>query len=228
MAWEKKFGQIVGSGPYSYLPSSYAKDEDSNMYRLLLAFMQSWDTEIAFQNIRDEEKEVINAVGQVLEDAAKYWGITPFPAESTENLVTRADKYWAEFEGGGNEDSIKRALYYYVGEDAFTLEWDETPYIYITGPLSTSSGAYWNNAEAKWGADGVRAEEDQYSFWSVDSDTSGFTIIVELPSGSASGAEYDATQYQYWNQSEKRLLLKEVVNLVKPLGIKYRLDIQVR
>ena len=67
MAWEKKFGDIVGSGPYPYLPASFIKDDDSNIYRMLLGIMQAWDTEINLQNIRDEEREVINAVGKYLE-----------------------------------------------------------------------------------------------------------------------------------------------------------------
>jgi hypothetical protein len=229
MAWNKKFGELIGSGPWESIPTSFAKDEDSNLYTLFLAIMSAWDTEKSYQDIRDEERELINAVGKYLEYKAEYWGIIPFPAETTENLTIRADKYWTEFEGGGNEDSIKRALYYYIGEEAFgSVGWDITPHIIITDPREDSTAYYWNDADAKWGADGIRAEEDQYSFWSVETDTSGFGIIVELTSGAASGASYDITQYQYWNQDDKRVLLKEVVNLVKPLGIKYRLDVQVR
>jgi len=229
-AYEKTFGELIGSGPYQYYPSAFFKDDDSNAHRLFLAIMQVYDTLKNYHDIRDEDRELINAVGQPLEDNILYWGMTKFPQETTTNLSTRAEKYWSEFEGGGNEDSIKRAIYHYIGSGAFQSEtWQTTTNIRIEDPSQDGTIYYYNDAGVSlWStiASGPRDETVHYSYWSTNSDAEAFDITIYLISGT-----YDITDtrgYEYWNQTEKRLLLRQVVNLVKPLGIKFRIKVEVR
>ncbi len=229
MAWKKEFGEIVSSGPYKYLPQAFISNEESVLYKILLSLTSSNDRVELRQELRKDEKNIVNAVGQILEYASEYFGVERLPLESTENLVYRASTYWKNFEGGGNKDSIKRVIYSFIGEEAFGYEgWKETQRIKILEPRLSGSISYWNDttsgSTSYWGS--IYTGET-YGYWSsFEEDVYGAEIIIQLVSGTSTDADKERIYYQYWNTDEKKILLKQVIDEIRPLGIRYKITIE--
>jgi len=229
MAWSKDFSEIVSSGVWNYLPQSFVSNEDSVIYKFMMAISCAVDTENIRQDIRNEEKLVVNASDWVLTDASKYFGVYEFPMEDSESLAIRASTYWKSFEGGGNKNSIKRVIYDFIGEGAFGYEgWSETNRIIINEPRLSGLISYWNDVSSGstsyWGSTYNGLEIGYWS--SLEGEIYGAEIIIKLVSGTTSNSIQNRDYYQYWNQEEKKVLLKQVVDEVRPLGIRYKITLQ--
>lgn len=225
MAWNKDFGELVSSGVWKYLPQSFVSDEDSNIYTFMLSVLCAIDLAKVRQTIRQEERTITNATEQALIDAAKYFGVYELPMEDMHSLALRAATSWGTFQGGGNKDSIKQVIHAFIGEDAFEAPWDITSRIVIDELSLSGTVAYWNDEVSKWGS-----SESGILYGAVWNSRAGerygVEITVKLVSGTSEGAIHDREFYQYWDQEEKKILLKQVIDEVRPLGVRYKLNIE--
>jgi len=231
-AWNKDFGEIISSGTISHLPNIFSSTSESNIYKLCLAFDHVIDRVNILQEHRNKGRSIEipfddNAIGEMIEELGKYFGLERIKGEPTDSFINRLSYHWGYFEGGGSSGSIKQTIYYFIGPEAFADSLDNTNAIIISNASGSGTQIYyWNRTpESKWGS-GTTV----YSYWSeTEAQNVGFVIDIYLEYNDYTNLP-QRHHYDYWTttsgsyaeQSERnRIFLKKVIDSVKPLGKTY-------
>lgn len=234
--WNKEFGEIVSSGVTKSLPQAFVSDDTTNIYKVAYAIDVAMDKLANIQLHRDKGRTIEtpysdNAIGSWLDELGRYWGIERLSDEPTDSFINRLTYHWGQFEGGGSSGSLKQTIWYFIGPEAFSGTLETSNEIIISDPTQSGSQIYyWNDVvDSRWGSGAT-----VYSYWrSGEDNLYGFNIDIYIQDN-----EYDTVprrnHFDYWastdedyaDQAERnRVLLKRIIDEVKPLGKTYNLAI---
>jgi len=159
--------------------------------------------------------DLLSASGQDLLYLAETLGIEFF-----ENYIYNAFKQraliWAQNVAGGIPNTIKRSLFYYIGEDAFPDGYDpDTGDRIIIDDISIPAGtAVWGTTAGSTGGEGIWGGFNWGDEDAITDENFKVTVYFNL-----SGASTDRSTYQYWNLDANRISLHKIIDQVKAAGM---------
>lgn len=216
----EEFAWSIASGAISNMAEFIDREQDGGFYDYGQAFDRV--TFRLLKEIRNNRlmkvirvDDLLSASGQDLLYIADTLGIEYF-----ENYIYDAFKQraliWAQNVAGGIPRTIKRSLFYYIGADAFPVDYnpDTGDRIIIDDIFIPSGTAVWGTSagftpgEANWG---------EFNWGDIEALTDeNFKITIYF---NLSGTSTDRSTYQYWNLDVNRASLQKIVDQVKTAGM---------
>lgn len=211
-----EFAWSIASGAIANMPEFFDREQDGGFYD----YGQAFDR-VAFRLLKEirnnritkviRVNDLISASGQDLLYLVETLGLEFF-----ENYIYDAFKQralvWAQNVAGGIPRTIKRSLFYYIGEQAFPSEYDPD-----TGDRIIIEDIFIPSGTALWGTIAGDSEWGNFNWGdqSVLTDENFKITIYFNNSGSAT----DRSTYQYWNLDTNRASLQKIINQVKAAGM---------
>jgi len=216
----EEFAWAIASGAISQMPSFIGREQDAGFYD----FAQAFDR-ISFRLLKEvRNKRMLKVIrvddllsnsGQDLLDLAETLGL-----EFLENYIYDAYKQraliWAQNVSGGIPNTIKRSLYYYIGEDAFPVDYDpDTGDRIIIEDIDLASGtAVWGTSAGGTDGEGIWGG---FNWGDADAITDeNFVVKIYF---NLSGASTDRSTFQYWNLDTNRSSIQKIIDQVKAAGM---------
>ncbi len=225
--FQEEFFWSVTSGSVSQLPEFIGREQDAGVYDYFQAFDR-----IAFRLLKEIRNERLlkairvgdleSASGEDLVNLSKTIGLNLI-----ENYIYDAFKQrtltWARNPEGGTAKTIKRSLFFYIGADAFPVDYDPDTgdRIVIEDIISSASGT------AVWGttAGSTPGDEDWGAFnWGDENQITdeNFQVTVFF---NLSGSITDRSTFHYWSLDANRATLQSIIDEVKAAGLINVLDV---
>lgn len=212
----EEFAWSIASGAIASMPDFFDREQEGGFYDYAQAFDR-----VAFRllkEIRNQRimkvirvNDLISASGQDLLYIAETLGLEFF-----ENYIYDAFKQraliWAQNVAGGIPNTIKRSLFYYIGEDAFPVSYDPD-----TGDRILIEDVFIPSGTALWGT--IAGDSEWGSFnWGDQSVLTDENFRVTIYFNN-SGASTDRSTFQYWNLDANRASLQKIIDQVKAAGM---------
>jgi len=215
-----EFAWSIASGAIAGMPLFIDREQDGGFYDYAQAFDRV--TFRLLKEVRNERimkvirvDDLLSASGEDLLYLTEKLGIEFF-----ENYIYDAFKQralvWAQNVAGGIPSTIKRSLFYYIGEQSFPDGYNPD-----TGDRIIIEDIFIPSGTAVWGttAGGTSGEEVWGSFnWgdeeAITDENFKVTIYFNI-----SGSSTDRSTHQYWNLDANRASLQKIIDQVKAAGM---------
>jgi len=215
-----EFAWSIASGAIAGMPTFIGREQDAGFYDYAQAFDR-----IAFRLLKEirskrmlkvmRVNDIISASGNDLVDIAETMGLSYFEGYIY-NAYKRRALSWAQNPSGGTPTTIKRSLFYYIGEEAFPDGYNPD-----TGDKIIIEDVYLPSGTAVWGTTaGSTPDEGEWSdfVWGDSANITDENFIISVKFIN-SGSSTDRGTYQYWNEDANRTSLQKIIDQVKAAGL---------